>query len=72
MKLIVMKCSATKRADAGSMPAIDRYDGPMWQTLRARLAGLPAARAAMASGDLLITALSTRHGFIRADIAIED
>jgi hypothetical protein len=54
------------------MPAIDRYDGPMWQTLRAGLAELPAARDAVASGELLITALSARHGFIRADVAIED
>lgn len=36
--LIVMACSATKRDDPGELPAIDRYDGPMWRTLRAALA----------------------------------
>jgi len=72
VKLVVMGCSATKREDAGTMPAIDRYDGPMWRTLRARLAELPAARDAIASGELLITVLSARHGFIPADVQIEN
>jgi hypothetical protein len=33
-RLLVLACSATKRPDPGYMPAIDRYDGPLWQTLR--------------------------------------
>ncbi|ARR54582.1 hypothetical protein HY78_14650 [Rhizorhabdus wittichii DC-6] len=72
MKLIIMACSATKRPDPGIMPAIRRYDGPMWRTLRARLAELPRAQAAIQSGELRITVLSALHGFIMADAEIAD
>jgi len=68
--VLVMACSATKRADEGDLPAIDRYDGPMWRTLRARLAELPRARKALASGKLAIVVLSAQFGFIPADLAI--
>lgn len=34
-RLLILACSATKRTDAGRMPAIERYDGPLWRTLRA-------------------------------------
>jgi len=68
--VLVMACSATKRADEGDMPAIDRYDGPMWRTLRARLAELPRAREALASGELAIVVLSAQFGFIPADLRI--
>ncbi|HLY89074.1 MAG TPA: hypothetical protein VKQ27_08825 [Acetobacteraceae bacterium] len=70
MKLLIMSCCATKRPNPAPMPAIDRYDGPMWQTLRARLAELPAAVAAMRSGELVVRVLSAQHGFIPVDIAI--
>ena len=33
-RLLVLACSATKRPDAGHMPARLRYDGPLWRTLR--------------------------------------
>lgn len=33
-RLLILSCSATKRAGPKYMPAIDRYDGPLWQTLR--------------------------------------
>lgn len=33
-RLLILACSATKREDAGRMPAIERYDGPLWRTLR--------------------------------------
>lgn len=33
-RLVILACSRRKRPDAGLMPAIDRYDGPLWQTLR--------------------------------------
>src|SRR3546814_7213550 len=33
-RLLILACSATKRQDDGYMPAIDRYDGPLWQTVR--------------------------------------
>lgn len=34
-RLLILACSARKRADAVRMPARERYDGPLWQTLRA-------------------------------------
>lgn len=33
-RLLILACSATKRNDAGHIPAIERYDGPLWRTLR--------------------------------------
>lgn len=33
-RLVIIACSQRKRPDAGLLPAIDRYDGPLWQTLR--------------------------------------
>lgn len=33
-RLLVLACSARKRGGAAYLPAIDRYDGPLWQTLR--------------------------------------
>lgn len=66
MKLIILSCSATKRTDETELKTIDRYDGPMWRTLRAQLARNPVAAAAVASGELLIWALSARFGFVNA------
>ncbi|MEO7469796.1 MAG: hypothetical protein ABIV36_22535 [Sphingobium limneticum] len=66
MKLIILSCSATKRPGEAEMKTIDRYDGPMWRTLRAQLARNPVASAAVTSGDLLIWALSARYGFLDA------
>lgn len=34
-RLLVLACSATKRPDPHSIPALARYDGPLWRTLRA-------------------------------------
>jgi hypothetical protein len=34
-RLLILACSATKNPSEEEMPAIDRYDGPLWQTLRA-------------------------------------
>lgn len=33
-RLLILACSATKRDGPKYMPAIDRYDGPLWRTLR--------------------------------------
>lgn len=33
-RLLVMACSATKKADEQLLPAIDRYDGPSYKTVR--------------------------------------
>ncbi len=35
LRLLILACSATKRDGPGRMPAIERYDGPLWRTLRA-------------------------------------
>lgn len=34
-RLLILACAATKRSNPGYMPAIERYNGPLWQTLRA-------------------------------------
>lgn len=34
-RLLVLACSATKRPDPSYMPVRERYDGPLWRTLRA-------------------------------------
>lgn len=33
-KLLILVCSATKKDGPKFMPAIERYDGPLWRTLR--------------------------------------
>ena len=33
-RLLVLSCSMTKRVGPTWMPARDRYDGPLWRTLR--------------------------------------
>ena len=33
-RLLILACSATKRDGPAYMPAIERYDGPLWKTLR--------------------------------------
>ncbi|WP_207906149.1 hypothetical protein [Novosphingobium sp. ST904] len=52
------------------MPALERYDGPMWRTLRALLHRHPAAAHAYDAGrstaELQIWVLSGRYGFIPA------
>lgn len=34
-RLLILACSATKRGDAKYLAALQRYDGPLWRTLRA-------------------------------------
>jgi hypothetical protein len=34
-RLLILACSATKSAAEERIPATERYDGPLWQTLRA-------------------------------------
>ena len=62
MRLLILACSATKRHDPGLLPAIERYDGPSYRTLRRYLAGDPARRDAL---DLLV--LSAEFGLIRGE-----
>lgn len=34
MNLLILACSQTKRPDPGLLPAIERYDGPLYRVLR--------------------------------------
>lgn len=54
-RLVILACSATKRQDDGYMPAIERYDGPLWQTVRS----IPLDRTVTK-----IAVLSAHYGFI--------
>jgi hypothetical protein len=60
-RLLILACSARKRPGAGLVPARDRYDGPLWQTLRA---ADPHGRLAE------VTFLSARFGFRAASTPI--
>lgn len=62
-RLLILACSATKRSRPGWIPAIDRYDGPVWQTLRAIGPDRP---------DTKIAVLSARYGFIDSRSPIEN
>ena len=61
-RLLILACSATKRDGPKYMPAIERYDGPLWRTLRTADPDNRLARVAF---------LSARLGFRAADTPIE-
>jgi hypothetical protein len=61
-RLLILACSATKREDAKYLPAIQRYDGPLWRTLRTVD---PVGRLAK------VAFLSAHFGFRSADTPIE-
>lgn len=65
-RLLITSCSATKRPGAEPMPAIERYDGPSFKTIRKSLRDLPIAQRP----HILI--LSAKYGLIRDDVPIED
>jgi hypothetical protein len=67
MRLLILACSATKRHDAGLLPAIERYDGPNYRTLRRFVADHPAGCEAL---DVFI--LSGELGLLRGHTAIPD
>lgn len=62
MKLIAMACSATKSKEPGMIPALNRYDGPMWQTLRIALRDVREMPQ--------VWFLSARYGFQLATLPI--
>ena len=64
-RLIVLGCSATKIAVAGFLPAIARYDGPMYRVLRAFL------REYRWPESLSIGVLSAKYGMIGGVSQIE-
>lgn len=64
--LLIVSCSDAKTFDVEPIPAIRRYDGPLWQTLRSTLSSIPA------SAWPSIAALSAEHGLIEANTPIAD
>ncbi len=61
MRLLILACSAIKRHDLQLLPALYRYDGPAWRTLRAYL-----QRQAAHAADRDVYALSAEFGLIPA------
>jgi hypothetical protein len=64
-RLLIIACSARKRAGAELMPAIARYDGPAFRVLRKYLRERP-------TDDLAVLILSARFGLIPAARGIPD
>ena len=63
-RLLILACSQRKSPDPGRIRAIERYQGPLWQTLRM---ADPDGRVAT------VAFLSARHGFGNARLqSIED
>lgn len=62
-RLLVLACSAIKRSGRDPIPALARYDGPLWRTLRA---ADPDGRHAK------VAFLSARYGFRDAATPIAD
>ncbi|MBN9505398.1 MAG: hypothetical protein J0I69_05175 [Altererythrobacter sp.] len=62
-RLLILACSATKRRDPGWIDAIDRYDGPLWQTVRAVRPNRMQVKVAV---------LSARYGFLDSRSPVED
>ncbi|WFS69529.1 hypothetical protein CFBP4996_26415 (plasmid) [Agrobacterium leguminum] len=62
-RLLILACSATKKVEPAYMPAIYRYDGPLWQTLR-----VTDPRGSMAR----VAFLSAHYGFRDSAVPIEN
>jgi hypothetical protein len=58
-RLLLLACSARKRQDAAPLPALDRYDGPVFRVVRRYLRDRPAA-------ELRVVILSARFGLLDA------
>lgn len=58
-RLLILSCSRQKRAEAGTLPAIERYDGPAFRVVRKFLRQHPQA-------TLEVWVLSARSGLIPA------
>jgi hypothetical protein len=57
-RLLILGCSATKKSTRGSLPAVDRYDGPAYLVLRKFL------RSYQWPDNLSIAVLSAKYGLI--------
>ena len=61
-KLLIVSCSDTKCPDDGDMKAMDRYLGPIFQTLKAQ--GIPP--------NVDVAIMSAKHGLITADTPLKN
>jgi hypothetical protein len=59
MRLLILTCSARKRGDTAPLPAIERYDGPLWRVLRSFQRDHP-----LSADDLEVYVLSAAFGLI--------
>jgi hypothetical protein len=57
MRLLILNCSSRKRGPAEPIPAIERYNGPLWQVLRAYL-----RERRLWGADLDVYGLSAEYG----------
>ncbi len=64
--LVVLGCSSLKSHAPGVLPAVERYDGPMYKVLRSFL------RASEWPEELSIAVLSAKYGLIGGLASIED
>lgn len=58
IRLLILGCSAAKRHDAWLMPAVERYDGPLFRVLR------KARREGVIDEDTRVRILSAKYGLI--------
>lgn len=63
---MVLSCSDTKRTVTGTLPAVDRYDGPYYRVLRTFL------RTHKWPKDLSVAVLSAKHGLMGAMTPVEN
>lgn len=60
-RLLILTCSARKRDDTGTLPAHERYDGPLWQVYRSVSRDQP-----LLVSDVDVYVLSAAFGLIPA------
>ena len=60
-RVLVLGCSGRKRSESVPLPAVDRYDGPLFRVVRRYLGSAPL----VALPDIFV--LSVEHGLIRGE-----
>ena len=65
--LLILGCSATKRATPEPLAAVERYDGPLFRVLRGWMARTPDWRV-----RLNVAVLSAKFGLISGDSTVGD
>lgn len=71
MRLLILACSATKTSQPGAIPAIERYDGPFWRTLRAYVQPYGSQEDVAQARRLDVWVLSAKFGLMPAWTLIE-